>query len=128
MISRIENFGQFGSVSIGGDTIAQTPPYIYMAAFTLNYPPHRCTRKLPEIFDTRDFPKKSGFFEENTLGGRPKMKEFLTNFDSTWSGIFFDEKSMKSQWGKYRFLPKMTKFGSKTGKNGPKWSKMAKPA
>ena len=69
-----------------------------MAAFKLSYPPHRSTLKLPEIFDTRDFPKKNGFFEENTLGGRPKMKEFLKNLEPTWSGFFFNEKSTKVQW------------------------------
>ena len=39
------------------------------------------------------------FFETYTLGGRPKMKDFLKNIDSTWPGLFFfDEKSMKLQW------------------------------
>ena len=62
--------------------------------------PHRGSPKLPEFFDTRDHPENSCFFETTALGRRPKSKEILKNIDSTWSGFFFDEKSVKLQWGK----------------------------
>ena len=46
------------------------------------------------------------------------MKEFLKNLDSTWSGIFFDEKSMKLQWENGLFGPKWLNLRSpKTAKN-----------
>ncbi len=59
------------------------------------------------------------FFETNTLGGRPKMKEFLKNLDSTWSGKFFDEKSMKLQWENRGFDPQWPNSGQKWSKIDP---------
>ena len=73
--------------------------HIYMAAFILRYPPHRGSPKLPEIFDTRYFPKKLAFFEENTLGGRPKMKYFFEKSQVHMVWVFFNQKSVKLQWG-----------------------------
>ena len=63
------------------------------------------------------------FFETITLGGRPKSKEFLKNLDSTWSGNFFDDKSMKLQWGKTGVLVQNDQIRLK---NGQKWTKMVK--
>ena len=67
-----------------------------MAAFTLNDPPIDALENYPK-FSIREIFQKVGFFEENTLGGRPKMKELLKNLESTWSGFFFNQKSVKLQ-------------------------------
>ena len=64
------------------------------------------------------------FFETTTLGGRQNSKEFLKNLESTWSGFFFNEKSMKLQWGNRLFGRKWPKYGRpKMAKIDQKWPK-----
>ena len=47
-----------------------------MAAFKIRCPPHRGSPKLPEIFDTRDFPKKSVFLKRIPSGDVKIRKNF----------------------------------------------------
>ena len=70
--------------------------------------------------------KKVDFFAETRLGAGPKTKEFLKNFDSTWSGKFFDGRSTFFKSGFWAFLGNTTKFGPKTPQNRQKWTKMVK--
>ena len=57
--------------------------------------------KITRNFRYARFSKKVGFFEENTLGGRPKMKELLKNSESTWSGFFFKPEIREITVGKW---------------------------
>ena len=70
--------------------------------------------------------KKVGGFAETRLGVGPKTKEFLKNFDSTWSGYFFDGRSASFKSGFWAFWPNWAPKRPKTGKNGQKWTKSAK--
>ena len=83
---QIPNFFRTGRPWVGGKKIFdpsgwtdRAPPpfrkwktsYIYIYIWRHSkfvIPPHRSTPKLPEIFDTRDFPKKSVFLKPSPSG------------------------------------------------------------
>ena len=95
--------------------------YIYGGIQWEESPP---TEDLP--FCTREIAQKSRFFCRDSVGGRPKMKEFWKNFESTWSGIFFDGRSAFFKTGFWAFGGNMAKFGPKTPQNRQIWTKMDK--
>ena len=100
-----------------------------MAAFSGKCPPHTCTRKLLEFFDSRDFSKKSVFSER--LGYWVVKNEIiLEKFRFYMVRFFFWPKKSLFQMGILGILgqtghirpqkaPKQAKIG-KNGQNRPK--------